>query len=372
MIPGNIVEKALDRFGDEMGRCPQNLVYHGEGDVLTHTRMALDALRGMDSWKALDGRMRLVTEAAVALHDIGKTRTTVLENGVPVSPRHAVSSARMARGFMWKELGMCGDTESMMFREAVCWLVRHHSFPLVAAYRDDASISIQRMAANSALSPLFSVSALCMLARADAEGRKSRDTSGLFERIEFCEELASEEGCLSSPYRFPDSRTRRAYLSGRGVWKDGVFYDETWGEVVMVCGLPGTGKDTWIAENLPDMPMVSLDVIRKETGISPAENQGWVANSAREKARCHLRSHTPFVWNATNITRRMRDSLTGLFESYGARVRMVYLETGWDRLAEKNRSRECAVPMPAIESMLWKTQPPEAMEADDVEWICVK
>lgn len=372
MIPDNIVDLAIARFGDEMSRCVQNAAYHGEGDVLSHTRMVLGALRGMDSWKAMDGRARLALEAAAVFHDVGKTRTTVLENGVPISPRHAMSSARMAREFMWKELGICGDPESLMFREAVCWLVRNHSFPLVALYRDDVSLAMQRMAANSSLSPLFSLSALCTLARADVEGRVCKDREGLLERVEFCGELASEEGCLTSSYPFPSGRTRRAYLSGGDVWKNGDLYDGTWGEVVMVSGLPGTGKDTWIAENLLDTPMVSLDAIRKENNISPVGDQGWVANSAREAARAHLRSRTPFVWNATNITRRMRESLTGLFESYGARVRIVYLETRWDRLVEKNRSRECMVPIPAIESMLWKTQPPEAMEADNVEWICVK
>ena len=92
-------------------------------------------------------------------------------------------------------------------------------------------------------------------------------------------------------------------------------------------GLPGVGKDTWIQRNAPDLPMISLDEIRKELKYSPTHNQGKVANLARERAKELLRQHQHFVWNATNITAQMRESLVALFETYHARVRIVYLET---------------------------------------------
>ena len=98
-----------------------------------------------------------------------------------------------------------------------------------------------------------------------------------------------------------------------------------------MCGLPGTGKDTWIREHYPGLPVVSLDEIRREMKISPAESQGPVAAEARERARAYLRARQPFVWNATSLTPELRRKNTELFEAYKASVRIVFLETGWKR-----------------------------------------
>lgn len=137
----------------------------------------------------------------------------------------------------------------------------------------------------------------------------------------------------------------------------------------MMSGLPGSGKDTWIRQHLSDIPMVSLDEIRRERKILPTANQGLVANIAKEQAKVYLREHQSFVWNATNLTQPMRQQLISLFEGYKVRVHIIYVETEALTLLERNRSREAAVPKSAIESMLGKLIPPEADEATKVDWI---
>jgi len=111
--------------------------------------------------------------------------------------------------------------------------------------------------------------------------------------------------------------------------------------------------------------------IRRANKISPTAAQGKVANIAREQAKEYLRQHQPFVWNATNITVQMRESLISLFETYHAHVRIVYLETDWQTLLERNLSREDAVPQSVIEEMMGKMTLPEACEARKVEWRSV-
>ena len=127
------------------------------------------------------------------------------------------------------------------------------------------------------------------------------------------EELAKEEGCYEGCFPFPSTHTRRAFLAGRDVWKNQELYDDHQSEVILMSGLPGTGKDTWIRINLPNIPVVSLDDIRRANKISPTDEQGTVANLAREKAKEYLRRQQTFVWNATNITTQMRESLISLF-----------------------------------------------------------
>ena len=117
--------------------------------------------------------------------------------------------------------------------------------------------------------------------------------------------------------------------------------------------------------------MISLDDIRRTNKISPTAAQGKVANIAREQAKEYLRQHQPFVWNATNITAQMRESLISLFETYHAHVRVVYLETDWQTLLERNCLREDIVPQSAIENMMGKITLPEAFEARKVEWVIV-
>jgi len=230
---------------------------------------------------------------------------------------------------------------------------------------------LHHMAANGLLAPDFSIKMLCLLCKADMLGRKCTDQQELLDKITLCEELAREEECYETCYPFPSSYTQRAFLAGRDVWKEQELYDDTWGEVILMSGLPGTGKDTWIKNHHPDLPVISLDDIRRANKIPATAEQGLVANLAREQAKEYLRKHQPFVWNATNITTQMRESLVSLFETYHVHVRVVYLETDWQTLLERNHSREDIVPQPVIEKMLGKMMLPEAYEASIVEWFSV-
>ena len=366
-----IVTLAQDRFGDAMRRTMQSARWHGEGDVYIHTMMTCEALAALPEYQALDRLRQQVLMTATLLHDIGKTVTTTQADDEWEAPHHAPTGSRMVREWLWKECGLCGEKQLTLLREAICLLIRYHSLPPHAIDLDDARQRIHRMAANSLLAPLFSVRMLCLLCKADMLGRQCDDQQQMLDQIALCEELAMEEGCLDGCFTFPSCHTRRAFLSGHEVWKHQDLYDDTWGEVVMLSGLPGTGKDTWINDNHPELPVISLDDIRRSLKISPTDNQGTVANIAREQAKEHLRKHQPFVWNATNITAQMRESLVSLFETYHAHVRIVYLETPWDTLLERNRSREEMVPVRALEDMLAKLTPPEAHEAWEVDWTCV-
>lgn len=366
-----ITAHVLSEFEEQMKLTRQPKVWHGEGDVYTHTLMVVDALHQLPEYALLSQRQKHIMNIAALLHDIGKVKTTVNVGREVEAPHHAPVGSRMARELLWKRFGMCGKVEQMQAREAICLLIRYHSFPPHAIDMDGCKLRMHRIASNSLLVPDFNIHLLCLLSKADMLGRKCDDRQQMLEQIEMCEELAKEEGCLAGCYTFPSNTTRRAYLSGQEVWKEQDIFDDTWGEVILMSGLPGTGKDTWIARNIPDLPMISLDEIRHERKISPTAAQGMVANIAREQAKEYLRRRQPFVWNATNITTQLRDSLVNLCETYHASVRIVYLETEMETLLERNVARQYSVPLYVIESMLAKLVPPEPHEARQVEWICV-
>ena len=360
----------LSHWFERMAATPQNPAWHGEGDVMTHTRMVCDALAGMADFQALPETERDALALATLLHDIGKPACTRLENGVLTSPHHGPVGAKLARGLLWRDFGLCGAEEAMRFREAVCLLIRYHTKPLHMLEANHPPVVAMKLAANGELAPVFSLRSLCLLSQADVLGRIASDNAENLERIALSRELAREEGCLDGPYPFPSAHTKRAMFSGARVWRDQELYDDTWGEVILMCGLPGTGKDAWIRKHHPDLPTVCLDDVRCELGVAPTDDQGRVVQIARERAKALLRQKRPFIWNATSLTSRRAQQIE-LFEDYHARVQVVYLETGWEENLRRNAERADPVPEDVLERMLDRLEPPERFEARAVDWLCV-
>ena len=76
-----------------------------------------------------------------------------------------------------------------------------------------------------------------------------------------------------------------------------------------------------------------------------------------------MRKKESFVWNATNITSQMRQQLIELFESYGGRVRIIYIEVPYKMLIQQNGNREEVLPKLVLDKMIRKLEPPIREEA---------
>ncbi len=357
---------------DKMAQTQQNPAWHGEGDVWTHTQMVCGALVKIPEFRALDEGKQKILSLAALLHDIGKIPTTRIgDDGNWTSPSHGRVGAEMARQILWTEFDLCGTKEKQLFRETVCFLIRNHMQPDHLLDDKHAERKMLRIAANSLLMPDFTWDMLCLLALADVKGRIADVTEEQVETVLLCRELAQELGCLHGAGEYASDFTRRAYLSGRNVLPSQPLYEDCWGEVIMMCGLPGTGKDTWIKKNVPDLPMLSLDDLRVKMNIAPADNQGRVVQAAQNELKALLRAKQPFVYNATNLTADTRGKFVQLFENYGAKVRIVCLEAEWNENLRRNSDRKAVVPENVIGRMLCSFQLPEMMEAQSVEWLCV-
>ena len=208
------------------------------------------------------------------------------------------------------------------------------------------------------------------LAEADARGRLAADRAEVLERLELGFLPAEELGILERPYAFASPRAELAYFEGRLAYPAQELYDDSWGEVLLLCGLPGTGKDTWLRANAPGLAVVSPDEVRAEYGLPPTGPQEEVMRLAAERAKALLRQRIPFAWNATSVSQSLRARKLELFSRYGARVRIVCLETGWETGLARNAARAEAVPETAIERMLERLEPPERWEAARVDWLC--
>ena len=92
-----------------LGDTPQEPRWHGEGDVLTHTRLVLEALEAAPEFWALDVERRAALWLAALLHDVGKAACTRLEGGAWTSPHHGQAGARLVRALLWREYGLAGE-----------------------------------------------------------------------------------------------------------------------------------------------------------------------------------------------------------------------------------------------------------------------
>jgi predicted kinase len=282
-----------------------------------------------------------------------------LHNSYVSSPNHARVGATIARGLLWGGEGL-GFPLAFAERELVVALVRLHGLPLWFLERAE----IARAVFPASLRVRLDLVAL--LAEADVRGRICADGQELLGRVGLFRDWCAEHRCLAQPYPFPSDHSRVRYC--RGLQQDPSYhaYDDTWGEITLLSGLPGAGKDTWLSQQPTRLPVISLDAIRDELGVDPADDQGAVVSAAKAQARALLRQRQPFVWNATNLSRRLRDPLVELFLDYGARVRIVVADAPLSQVLARNRQRPHPVPEAVIRRLAARAEPPDLTEAHHI------
>ncbi|GIG61065.1 hypothetical protein Lfu02_54370 [Longispora fulva] len=355
-VPWAAIEARFD-WVRRMAGVPQDRIHHAEGDVAVHTRMACEALAGLPAWRALPTAERELLFAAVLLHDVAKPDCTREEDGRITAHGHSRRGELFARRVLWE------GGAPREFRESVAALVRHHQIPFWALERPD----LRRIAFRVSL--LAKNSHLVLLATADILGRTCTDTDEFLDNVALYGEYCAEQHCLDGPRAFPSDHARFEYFRRDDRDPDYPAYDDTRLTVTVLSGLPGVGKDHWIAAHRPGVPVVSLDAVRARLGVKPTDGQGPVVAAAQQEAREHLRAGRPFVWNATNVTRQLREQCVGLVVAYGGRVELVGLEAPPAVIRARNAARPAPVPEAVLRRLAAKWETPDVTEAHAVTWV---
>ena len=347
-------------FVRDMEGVPQDPVHHAEGDVAIHTRMVLDKLQKLEGYQALGLQEQETLWAAAMLHDVEKRSTTVREEDGSITAKgHAKRGAMTARLLLYTQY-----PAPFAIREQVVNLVRYHGLPLWAIEKPDPAKAVIEA------SMVVDTKRLSLLARADALGRVCSDQQDLLYRIDLFDALCQENDCWGKAREFASPNAKFQYFRKEDAYPDYLPFDVFGSTVVMLSGLPGAGKDTYVFHHYREWPVINLDAMRREHKISPTDKSGngRVIQMAKELARVYLRKKQNFVWNATNITKAMREQLVELFVTYKAYVKIVYVEVPYYVLHQQNSSRDAVLPAIAVDRLVGKLEVPSPWEGHDVEF----
>ncbi len=339
----------------------QNPEYHAEGDVYRHTKMVCQKLVLYPDWQKLEKRQQELLFLSAMFHDIGKAICTRLENGVWTSPKHAIIGEQEFRRFAYREADKLGLTWEE--RETTAKLIRYHGLPVWFFSKRRPEFDMIKAAESVPLHLLY------ILSRADVEGREGVSKEQLLEHVELFADYAKELGIWEKPYVFSGPYTKFQYFRKSDLWQGAELFDKTEFDVLLMAGLPLSGKDTWIAQNREGRAVISLDEIREEFKISPSKKSDKVIHIAMERARKLLRKKEAFIWNGTNLIQDTRQKLVRFFADYGARVQIIYVEAAYKELYERNQKRERYIPENVLERMIDKLEIPEPWEAYKVNVV---
>ncbi|MEP3667151.1 MAG: AAA family ATPase [Roseibium sp.] len=398
--------------------CPHDPIHHAEGDPWTHTMMVAEALERGDGFEALPPERQDLLRLTAWFHDVAKPQTTEIvwepflnEDGSPSrsfedqqrlsawlsemekhQPRqvgwddaeeepshlslradgrervtqhhHAAQGAMMA----WRGLIDAG-CDAQMARDVFTMTFWHQrpSHMLGNTSNDRKIIQLSVDAGQGNWDDLI------RFCEADQRGRMSQNRDQVLEDLALARLLVAEAGenigadLLNNPWPFANPESRLKYLRGKG--GDLPFHASehaAGSRVIMMSGLPGSGKDTFLEQNFARWPIVSMDKIREEMGVSPTDNQGKVHQETYNQIKALLRTGEAFAVNSTSLTRVMRQKLSGTILDYDGYIEAYSIDVPFSVARQRNSSRENPVPDDVLVKLANKREPILSNEAHEL------
>ena len=145
-------------------------------------------------------------------------------------------------------------------------------------------------------------------------------------------------------------------------------------ELIVMCGLPGSGKSFYsrqYVENHPEFTVVSTDKIRGELfGDESDQRDGWlVFMRAYSDLTTILKSGGSAIFDATNLKKSDREKILKYFRKVcpDAKLKLVFMTTPVPICVERDKNRDRVVGEDVILNMKHKLDWPNDAEGwDDI------
>lgn len=344
----------------------QDLFFHGEGDVWTHTKMVCDELVKLKDFTLANDEDKFIMFYSCLLHDIAKDYCTIEENGKIISPGHSKKGSIDVRVALW-EIDI-----PFLLREEICNIIENHQVPFFAInpktiFFNGEEIQMQTEYTALKLASQLKVKNLINVAKADILGRICQDKNKVMLNIEVFEELTKELNVFESEKVFPSEATKLKYFRSLGaISPDYEFHQDFGSHVLLLSGLPASGKDTY-CKNF-DMPIISFDdakeMIKNDKSI---ENSPY--NITISHAKKLLAKKENFIWNSTNLSSSMREKTINLLYKYGAYIEVIYLEEKKNVILNRNQKRNSTLKNSKIQEMLLNWEVPKSYETHHMKTL---
>jgi predicted kinase len=140
--------------------------------------------------------------------------------------------------------------------------------------------------------------------------------------------------------------------------------------VTLMCGVPGSGKSTWIKNNKKsNVDIISLDEIRRSVYGHQYHKDAdvWVIAFAKSMAILLLKQNRSIIVDATNVIPFMRNAWRDIADQYGAVTELVLFDIPLKVCKQRNagRSKDQRVPNKVIERFAKLMTPPSKYETYD-------
>lgn len=383
-----LFEECLSYLGDsfpllnKFEQTEQDSEWHGEGNVAIHTNMVLQELYVLLDTQAsyLNGEQRQILILSALLHDIAKPITTRRRdiNGVErvVAPKHELIGAN------YLALRLIKLPVSYQVVSTVLGLVAFHNMPKMLIVRKQLEFSdFFSLACKADLALLY------WLEVADMRGRECADFDLQMELLHqyrlFVEDYAlwhveqPQLPLLAQIQAFTDE-SRQTFLECYAInqlatgsvctVQEAIAKNfescQRYSHFYITCGISGSGKTTWVENNLPDFEKISLDDMRaKINGKRESQKRrGQVLQHAKKALKCALANKQNVVWDATNLRSDFREALCLIGKQYGALTTLVVFQIEEKQIRHNNQCRAYAVSDDVISKQIkhfewpWKTE----------------
>ena len=346
----------IPEFQDMVGT-EHSAYWHNEGDPMEHTKLVVNCMKDHilagNNYPPDDINKLLYKQQALMMaalfHDIAKPVVTKYDEkkGDWTAPYHAEIGARMTRIILMRM-----DYANVFQRELVVSLVRVHM--RMHHIADDH---------NKIEKKLF-----------DFVGKESKyyDSDMLFcsyldaEALCLCDDMSSwcKDESFVKKYRhhikrqslqlmqFDDgfkhtlSVSKKRKIAQEKIYGRSVDEHKPFCTVYVMIGLPGSGKSTFVKNNLDFLPCLSRDIIRIELGfckegekyIGTKEEEEIVTKTIEERMVKYAENLESFVVDNTHMKQAYRDRIHEILKDYNIFYHYIYIEA--PTLKENIRRRE--------------------------------